>query len=380
MTLFGITIPACNEQDYIADTLQTLIDQSADNPGRIDKYAYEIVVVESNSDDDTAEVVEEVASGSPVQITLLRGGTASMTAARVLGINYLLERERPPRYLVSGDADTHYPPGWLAGLARELDKGADLVTCAGYMDPVLWQRCPRLTRRYSDAVGTIFFDPQTRSSLAEHSPPGLFTEQVYTAFGRPMCEAGFAIDPRCYLDLGGFRPDCFVPDSGRPLLHERFPLMFGAALAGYHVAQLQEPWWSTSPRRLVGEPEIQFGQEFVQTEMRQHRGISDEAYAALDGQAATIDFGDLRFNCVLDYIVLPCVTRPHLVRRNRAYFGTDWRPLISAIHRWLASHPEPEPRQLVGFALDLAGQYAERIIERLRQPSCHARQAAAASR
>src|SRR3954451_17465617 len=93
---FSVVVPCYNEGAYIADTINSLSAQRFSG-------AWEIVVVDNNCTDDTAEtarglgarVVREVRQG--VCNARQRGAEASIG-----------------EIIVSADADTIYPTDWLA--------------------------------------------------------------------------------------------------------------------------------------------------------------------------------------------------------------------------------------------------------------------------
>ncbi|OEJ58742.1 hypothetical protein BGM19_12800 [Streptomyces agglomeratus] len=352
----GIVIPARNESGFIIRTLQALAAQDV-------RDRCEVVVVENGSDDDTASQVAEFATQSSLQVTLLQLDPASAVAARIHGMDYLMAQEQPPDILVSADADTVYPAGWLSALESAVGAGADVVASAGYMDPVLWSWCPRLTSRYVERIGTIFFDPDTTASLGVDESTCLFTTQVYEDFGRPVCAPGFGITAACYKQLGGFRREHYDADATREILIAGLPLMFRAELNAFRVGYVREPWWLTSPRRLVSEPEIQLGRTLQDTDMFPYREVAPEAYIKFDQAADSISYQDLLLNCVRDYLLTPSLTRPQLLRRNAAYFGTLAAELNQTINRWHAERFLPEPRHLFDLATDLTETYGARVLE-----------------
>lgn len=371
MAELGIVIPARNEADYIGATLGTLLDQvELDERTPLLAGSYEIVVVENGSTDATADAVLASKREAGAAVTLLHRSEPSAVAARAAGVRHLLASADPPRFLVSADADTRYPRTWLAWLADHLRAGADLVTCPGYMNPEPWRRCPRATAAYVERIGTIFFDPDTRQRLGAHESCALFSEQVHLDFGRPANAAGFAVSTESYERLGGFRREHFDEAGTEEILIAALPLQFRAELAGLRVAQPRGPWWSTSPRRLVGEPDVQVGRTFQRNEMDQYRSISRSAYERFDVMMGTSDLGDLRLNCIRDYIVTPCITRPALVDSHRdTYFGAAAADLQTSIGDWRAAHPEPEPRAIFDIAALLADRHAEQVLEMLSRQS-----------
>lgn len=352
----GIVIPARNESGFVIRTLQAFAAQ--DQGDRC-----EVVVVENGSDDDTASQVADFASQSALQVTLLQLEPASAVAARIHGMEYLMAQEQPPGVLVSADADTTYPAGWLSALEGAVEAGADLVASAGYMDPVLWSWCPTLTSRYVERIGTIFFDPDTTAGLGIDESNCLFTTQVYEDFGRPVCAPGFGITAESYRQLGGFRREYYDAGTTREILIAGLPLMFRAELNAFHIGYVRTPWWFTSPRRLVSEPEIQLGRTLQDTDMFPYREVAPDAYIKFDQAADSINYQDLLLNCVRDYLLTPCLTRPQVLRRNADYFGKLVGELNKTINRWLAERFLPEPRHLFDLATGLTETYGTRVLE-----------------
>lgn len=352
----GVGIPAHNESGFVIRTLQTFAAQDMRDRCRV-------VVVENDSDDDTAAQVAEFADQSPLQVTLLQLETASAVAARIRAMDYLMSQEQPPDILVSADSDTTYPPGWLSALEGAVEAGADVVASAGYMDPVLWSWCPTLASRYVERIGTIFFDPDTTAALSVDESKCLFTPQVYEDFGRPVCAPGFGITAACYKQLGGFRREHYDAGATREILIAGLPLMFRAELNAFRVGYVRTPWWRTSPRRLVSEPEIQLSRTLQDTDMFPYREVAPDAYTKFDQAADSINYQDLLLNCVRDYLLTPCLTRPQLLRKNAAYFGRLAAELNQTINYWHAERLLPEPRHIFDLATDLTETYGSQILE-----------------
>jgi len=116
-----VVIPAYNEADYLPDTLASLAQQ--DCPG-----GFEVIVVDNGSTDATAAVAERAG------VRVLHQPQRGVCAARQLGT--LAARGE---LVVSTDADTVHPPGWLRRLSAQFDDG--VVAVAGpcrYTDPPWW--------------------------------------------------------------------------------------------------------------------------------------------------------------------------------------------------------------------------------------------------
>jgi len=125
---FSIVVPCLNEAGYLPATLRSL--QAQTYPGR-----YEIVVVDNNSTDDTADVARAfgvwvVAEPTPGVCWARQRGTA----------------ESRGEIVVSADADTIYAPDWLAAIDRAFGDDGSVV---GVVGPCRYVGGPRWGRAYA---------------------------------------------------------------------------------------------------------------------------------------------------------------------------------------------------------------------------------------
>ena len=124
---FYIVIPAHNEEGFIGLTLQSLIDQSL-RPSKL-------VVVDDNSTDTTASVVNEIAREHP-WISMVSNpsteahlpGSKSITAF-YKGYNTL---DSDFDVICKYDADLIFPKNYLETLAKHYQKNAQLGMVAGH--------------------------------------------------------------------------------------------------------------------------------------------------------------------------------------------------------------------------------------------------------
>jgi len=120
---FSIVVPAYNEADFLAPTLQSLQAQDFDG-------AYEIVVVDNNSTDATVEI----ARGFGVRVA--EQPQQGICQARQRG----LEAARG-EIVISVDADTIYPSDWLSRIDAAFRSRPDVVGVGGpcrFRDPPWW--------------------------------------------------------------------------------------------------------------------------------------------------------------------------------------------------------------------------------------------------
>jgi glycosyltransferase involved in cell wall biosynthesis len=120
---FSIVVPAYNEEAFLADTLRSLRHQ--DFTG-----AYEIIVVDNNSTDATADIARSF--GVRVVSELAPG----VCQARQRGLT-----EAAGDVVISVDADTIYPPDWLSRIQASFRLRPGVVGVGGpcrYRDAPWW--------------------------------------------------------------------------------------------------------------------------------------------------------------------------------------------------------------------------------------------------
>jgi glycosyltransferase involved in cell wall biosynthesis len=122
---FSIVIPCYNEARYIADTVNSLRRQTFGG-------SYEIIVVDNNCTDDTAEI----ARGLGVRV--VRESNPGVCWARQTGTE-----ESTGEIVISADADTTYAPDWLAKIDQAFGKDVRVVAVTGpcrYVGGPFWGR------------------------------------------------------------------------------------------------------------------------------------------------------------------------------------------------------------------------------------------------
>jgi glycosyltransferase involved in cell wall biosynthesis len=116
----SVIIPAHNEANNLPACLQALADQA-----RV--AAAEIIVVDNASSDGTGQVVEAFARRHPdLQLRLLREPRRCRGAARATGF-----AAAHGDLLLSTDADTTVPPGWIANLTANLSRPGIVAVSGG---------------------------------------------------------------------------------------------------------------------------------------------------------------------------------------------------------------------------------------------------------
>jgi glycosyltransferase involved in cell wall biosynthesis len=122
---FSIVIPCYNEARYVADAVNSLRGQTFAG-------SYEIIVVDNNCTDETADIAREL--GARVVCEKNRG----VCWARQKGTE-----ESAGEIVISADADTTYAPDWLAKIDRSFGTDVRIVAVSGpcrYVGGPLWGR------------------------------------------------------------------------------------------------------------------------------------------------------------------------------------------------------------------------------------------------
>jgi glycosyltransferase involved in cell wall biosynthesis len=136
---FSVVVPCYNEEAYVADAIHSLQQQEFDGE-------YEIVVVDNNSTDATAEI----ARGLGVRVV-------AETAPGVCNARQAGTQASRGEIVVSADADTTYPPDWLRKIDDNFRAGEHVVAVVGpcrYKDGPRWGRA--FARTLFGGVGLVY--------------------------------------------------------------------------------------------------------------------------------------------------------------------------------------------------------------------------------
>lgn len=142
-----VIIPTYNEADNIGEVLDTIL--SLPTP-------LSALIVDDNSPDATAEVVEEAMADAPHRINLIqRSGKQGLGTAYLRGFRHALARDFT--YICEMDADLSHDPADLPRLIEPVREGAaDLAIGSRYVDGVRVINWPlqRLVLSYAAGVYT----------------------------------------------------------------------------------------------------------------------------------------------------------------------------------------------------------------------------------
>ena len=122
-----VVVPTYNEKENINDLLQEILGLS---PG------FDVLVVDDNSPDGTAQIVEECRAKFPERVHLLkRPSKNGLGTAYISGFHYALDRDY--QYIFEMDADFSHSPKDLVLLLKACkEEGADLAIGSRYVKGV----------------------------------------------------------------------------------------------------------------------------------------------------------------------------------------------------------------------------------------------------
>lgn len=106
--LVSVVIPAWNEEEGILHTLISLAETNT-------SYPTELLIVDNNSTDGTAELLKKLG------VNTLLETKQGVGHARTAGLHHA-----KGKYILTGDSDTLYPPGWIGAMTKTLDEGQSI--------------------------------------------------------------------------------------------------------------------------------------------------------------------------------------------------------------------------------------------------------------
>lgn len=122
---FLICIPTYNEKENVEKIISAVLAQGDD---------IEILIIDDNSPDGTAEIVENLKKDNPRIHLIRRPGKMGLGTAYIDGFTYGLKLPQIG-YLMEMDADFSHDPGYLKDF-RETIKSCDLVIGSRYINGI----------------------------------------------------------------------------------------------------------------------------------------------------------------------------------------------------------------------------------------------------
>ena len=122
--MISVIIPAYNEEKFIKACLNSLLMQN------LPKDEYEIVVVDNASTDKTSKIVRNF----PVKLAHEKRHSVVFARQKAVELS-------KGELIVSGDADTLYPPNWLSEIRNEFNNDKNTIALVGF---IYFQNSPLL--------------------------------------------------------------------------------------------------------------------------------------------------------------------------------------------------------------------------------------------
>lgn len=181
----GVVIPTLNEAGNMPALLSRL--RTALDPSRID---YELIVVDDDSTDGTADVVRDIASQDPRVRVLVRKGQRGLAGAVIHGW-----ANTDASLLGVIDADLQHPPEVLPELLDAVTKGKDIAIASRYASSAKesvreWSK----TRLLISRASTLATAPLQRKNVRIKDPmSGFFVVRRACIEGIDLQPQGFKI-------------------------------------------------------------------------------------------------------------------------------------------------------------------------------------------
>ncbi len=174
--MISVIIPALNEEKFLSDCLESLINQDYEGE-------YEIIVVDNGSTDNTANIARNF-------------GAKVIPCSERKCVSYVRQVGADAAcgdIIAQADADTVYPRDWLAKIANHFYSHPDTVAVAGrfvYRDPPSWAKFEYFLRDCANRLAAALF-------------------------GRPFLVSGatFAFRRRAFLNVDGYEVTSYSSDQ-----------------------------------------------------------------------------------------------------------------------------------------------------------------------
>ena len=156
-----VIIPTYNERENISAIIHAVLDVAA--------HQFDVLIVDDNSPDGTAAIVEAMMAECPERIHLLkRAGKLGLGTAYIAGFKWALERHY--EYIIEMDADFSHPVDKLPELqATCATGGADVAVGSRYIsgvNVVNWPMGRMLMSYFASAYVRLITGMQVRDATA----------------------------------------------------------------------------------------------------------------------------------------------------------------------------------------------------------------------
>ena len=224
----SIVVPTYNRSALLERVVRSLFAQQAHD------VAFEIVVIDNNSSDNTPQVVESLKPQSPVNLIYFRETRQGNAYARNAGV----EQAQAP-IVAFLDDDVVAEENWVTTIKSTFDRDPQLAFIGGRVLP-MWDHDPPawLTPSHWAPLALVDYGPEEKK-IGGDSPLGLLT-------------ANFAIRKEVFAELGGFLPTLQRVQGGIGSMedHEFVLRICRGGKRGLYVPELIT-WGSVDPERLT---------------------------------------------------------------------------------------------------------------------------------
>lgn len=121
-----VIIPTYNEAENIVKVINEVMNHNSKN------YEYNVLVVDDNSPDGTASLVESLNNKNVFLIK--RAGKFGLGTAYVEGFKFAIQKKYD--FVFEMDADFSHDPKYLPEFIKEIEKGFDLVVGSRYINGI----------------------------------------------------------------------------------------------------------------------------------------------------------------------------------------------------------------------------------------------------
>lgn len=205
--VLSIIVPTYNERENIPVLLER-IDRALKGAG----ISYEVIVVDDNSPDGTADIAEQLSKVYPVGV-VRRPGKLGLASAIVDGI-----KASQGRIITVMDADLQHPPEVLPGMFETLVKqGCDVVVASRYIEGgsiVGWSLLRKVVSRGATLIARVLL-PKVRSVKDTMSGYFMFRREVVESILDGLRPRGYKILLEI-LVRGNVRKVCEIPYTFYP--------------------------------------------------------------------------------------------------------------------------------------------------------------------
>ncbi|HEU4770454.1 MAG TPA: glycosyltransferase [Pyrinomonadaceae bacterium] len=257
----SVIIPTYNRSALLRDALNSVLDQDTQS-------TYEIIVVDNNSKDDTAAVVQSLMQEHPGRISYILETQQGNAHARNRGV-----KSARGAIVAFLDDDVIVERNWLTSLKQALDSRADLSFVGGKVLPQWDGPAPSwLTPDHWSPLALLDYGPD-ELTIGGNSPRGLLTANI--AFRKSVLDETGEFSPhlqRVKNAIGSMEDTEFllrVCRSGKhgmylPNMIARAPVESERLSKNYHrrwhtghghfYAVMRDPEWERSSFHVAGVP------------------------------------------------------------------------------------------------------------------------------